>query len=179
MGSTPIFGTTQSWACGPAFSIRPGSETPMSQISQPPTPDTPAPGRWKRPLRLTNVQVILLALVVIGGRLVIDFSQRIVEGQQKVEEQEQLEAEIESLLQEQEDLEAAKVYFSSPAFVEDWAHNEGKMVREGETLVVPLYRQSDEVQAAIPQPTEPSIEEMPSWQVWWALFFEREPLVNQ
>ena len=76
----------------------------MSQSSQPPAPDTLAPGRRKRPLRLTNVQVILLALVVIGGRLVIDFSQRIVEGQQKVEEQEQLDEQIE---QQRKAIEAA------------------------------------------------------------------------
>jgi cell division protein FtsB len=151
----------------------------MSKNNQTPKPDTPSKSRWKRPLRLTNVQVILLALVVIGGRLVIDFSQRIVEGQQKVEEQERLEAEIDSLLQEQEDLEAAKVYFSSPAFVEDWAHNEGKMVREGETLVVPLYRQSEEAPVVTPQAVEATAEEIPSWQVWWALFFEREPSINQ
>jgi cell division protein FtsB len=178
MGSTPIFGTTQSWAVWSSF-FDLSSGTPMSQDSQAPAPDTPSQSRWKRPLRLTNVQVILLALVVIGGRLVIDFSQRIVEGQQKVEEQERLEAEIESLLQEQEDLEAAKVYFSSPAFVEEWAHDEGKMVREGETLVVPFYQQSETAPAAAPQPVEPSVEEIPSWQVWWALFFEREPLINQ
>jgi cell division protein FtsB len=152
----------------------------MSQNDQAPAPDPTSQSRWKRPLRLTNVQVILLALVVIGGRLVIDFSQRIVEGQQKVEEQERLEGEIDSLLQEQEDLEADKVYYSSPAFVEEWAHNEGKMVREGETLVVPLYRQSEAAPAVTPQPVvDPAVEEIPSWQVWWALFFEREPLINQ
>ena len=76
-------------------------------------------------------------------------------------------------------IKAAKVYFSSPAFVEDWAHNEGKMVREGETLVVPLYRQSEEAPVATPQPVEVAVVEIPSWQVWWALFFEREPLMNQ
>ena len=149
----------------------------MSQNNQ--TPSEAPQGRWKRPLRLTNVQVILLALVVIGGRLVIDFSQRIVEGQQKVEEQKRLEAEIDSLIQEQEDLEADKVYYSSPAFVEDWAHDEGKMVRDGETLVVPLYQQSEEPLPVTPPSVEPPVEKIPSWKVWWALFFEREPLINR
>jgi hypothetical protein len=31
-----------------------------------------------------------------------------------------------------------------------------------------------------PQPVaDPVVEEIPSWQVWWALFFEREPLINR
>jgi cell division protein FtsB len=127
---------------------------------------------------LSNWQIILVALLVVGGRLVLDFSQRIIEGQQKVSEQRQLEAELDALLQEHDDLEAAKLYYNSPAFIEAWAHNEGKMVRDGETLVVPLYAQTPRppVTSAVEQQPEAHI---PTWHVWWTLFFDSPPPFGQ
>jgi hypothetical protein len=129
---------------------------------------------------LSNFQIILIALIVVGGRLVIDFSQRIIEGQLKVGQQRELEAEIERLLAEQRDLEAAKAYYSSPSYVEYWAHNEGKMVREGERLVIPLYDEPRpevvELPASGPGDAPAPI---PVWQVWWSLFFDSSPPLNQ
>ncbi len=144
-------------------------------MTESPTSTQPLPpGGLFRRIRLTNWQIILIALVVVGGRLVIDFSQRIVEGQQKAAEQRQLEAEIAALVREQKDLEAAKAYYASPAFVEAWAHNEGKMVREGEVLVVPLYERAELATASSPvgQPASPSVA---PWAVWWTLFFDSAP----
>lgn len=145
-----------------------------------PQPDEPQEATLRpRPYRLplSNAQIILIALIIVGGRLVIDFSQRIVEGQQKIAQQRQLEAEIEALMQEQQNLLSAKAYYSSPAFVETWAHNEGKMVREGEILVVPLYEEDESAEASatgspvVVRPPEPLLP----WQVWWTLFFDAPP----
>lgn len=126
-------------------------------------------------IRLTNWQIILIALVVIGGRLVFDFSNRIIEGQEKTNEELALEAEIDHLLAEQRDLEVAKAYYSSPAYVEDWAHSEGKMVRSGEKIVIPMYDRpaAPSVSRVAAQP--PSNDTQPSlspWQIWWSLFFD-------
>ena len=127
------------------------------------------PRRLRR-FPLNNLQVILIVLLVIGGRLVIDFSRRIVEGQQKITEQHELEAENEELIREERQLEAAKTYYSSPGFVETWAHNDGKMVRQGEVLVVPLYEAIPDGQ---PRVIETSTSTAPAmWQVWWSLFFD-------
>ncbi len=140
--------------------------------AEPVEPGSPPETRsWRLPL--TNWQIILIALVVVGGRLVIDFSQRIIEGQQKVNEQRQLEAEIEDLLQEQQDLIAAKAYYSSPTYIEVWAHDQGKMVREGEVLVVPIYERPSSLAVATPE-TRPDEAVVP-WRVWWSLFFDGAP----
>mgnify|MGYP001057915003 CR=1 FL=1 len=127
-----------------------------------------------RRMPLANWQVILIVLVVIGGRLAIDFSQRIIEGQQKVAQQRQLEAELEALVQERKQLEAAKAYYSSTAFVEAWAHDEGKMVRDGEVLVIPIYEQAAQ---STPTPAVPPSASPPiaPWRVWWTLFFDSPP----
>ncbi len=127
---------------------------------------------WRVPL--TNWQIVLIVLIVIGGRLTLDLGQRIVEGQQKVAQQRQLEAELVALMQERKQLEAAKAYYSSPAFVEDWAHDEGKMVRDGEVLVIPIYEQPAQPAPTLAAP--PSTEQaVPPWHVWWTLFFDSPP----
>lgn len=128
-------------------------------------------------MRLTNWQIILIALVIFGGRLVFDFSERIIDGQEKVDEQRALEAEIEALLAEQRQLEAEKAYYSSPAYVEAWAHSEGKMVRDGEVIVVPLYERPTPAPQVAAAPQRPSQANPPfsSWRVWWSLFFDDSP----
>lgn len=133
------------------------------------------PRVWRLPL--TNWQIILIVLIVIGGRLALDLGQRIVEGQQKVAQQRQLEAELAALMQERKQLEAAKAYYGSPAFVEAWAHNEGKMVRDGEVLVIPIYEHP--AQPASVSATPLSAEQaVPPWHVWWMLFFDSPPPVS-
>ncbi len=124
---------------------------------------------------LTNMQIILIALMVVGGRLVIDFSQRILEGQEKQAEQRALETEIEALLVEKQELETMKAYYNSEAFVEAWAHDQGKMVRESEVLVIPIYEESGEVSSAPDTVTAPPPEALPAWRVWWSLFFDTPP----
>lgn len=132
--------------------------------------------RQKRLLPLTNLQIILIALIVVGGRLAVDFSQRIIEGQEKLSEQRSLEAEIDSLEEEQKQLEAVKTYYNSPAFTEEWAHSEGKMVRPGEKLVIPIY---DDPNQAVPvAPISDPVEPLPAWRVWWTLFFDTPPPGN-
>ena len=124
-------------------------------------------------MRLNNWQILLVALLVVGGRLVLDFSQRIVEGQQMIAEQRALEADITALLLEQKALEAERHYYSSPMFIETWTHTEGKMVREGERLVVPVYERAE------PPPTELVSQQAgqpsPDWYIWWTLFFDDAP----
>ncbi len=158
-------------------------------MSPPPSPpqDTTRPQRrgshWR--IQLTNWQILLIALTVVGGRLVIDFSQRIVEGQQKIAEQRRLEAEIELLREEHRQLDAAKAYYSSPAFIEAWAHDEGKMVRDGEMLVVPSYTGAaaaageQPTVAAAPDEDASTSRPITAWHVWWSLFFDAAPPFSQ
>jgi cell division protein FtsB len=131
------------------------------------TPTRTPPDRRRIPL--SNVQIILIALIVLGGRLALDFSERIVEGQQKVAEQRQLEAEVENLRAEQRALEASKAYYSSESFVEAWAHDDGKMVREGERLVIPVFEGQAPALEAVAPDTETLV---PPWHIWWLLFFD-------
>lgn len=129
-------------------------------------------------IRLNNWQIVLIALIIVGGRLVLDFSRRIIEGQQKVTEQLRLELEIEALLAEQRQLEAEKLYYSSDIFVEDWAHSEGKMVRAGEVLVIPVTDGNAAITEEAYQPDIRSPETpLSPWKIWWFIFFDSPPPV--
>ena len=150
----------------------------MSESISPDQSSAPTRRKPFQLVRLTNWQIILIALIIVGGRLIFDFSQRIVEGQQKIGEQRALEAEIEALQQERRELEAARAYYSSTAYIEVWAHSKGKIVREGEVLVVPIYLDDEDV-TSIPPPA-PSMEPpLPPWRVWWTLFFDSSPPFSQ
>jgi cell division protein FtsB len=153
-------------------------DQPTTPLPEEPQSDRvlPSDRSQRRRIPLSNLQIIMIVLIAVGGRLAIDFSQRIVEGQKKINEQHALEAEIDELEREQQRLEAEKAYYSSSAFVEAWAHDEGKMVRDGERIVVPLYEDTPEpaVQEEAPTTAEQQ-SSIPAWQVWWTLFFDTAP----
>ena len=165
MGSTPTFGNFQAEQLLSLFL----SECTSIMLKK----------TLSKRISLNNIQIVLIALLIIGGRLVINFSQRIIEGQEKLAEQNRLEAEISALQEENRNLEALKIYYNSPAFVEAWAHHEGKMVRPNETLIIPIYNAPTETQQ-IEETSErvPIKEDIPTWLVWWSLFFENLPNSN-
>jgi cell division protein FtsB len=142
--------------------------SPRHSADVPDSATPPAP-RIARRGRLTNMQIILIVVIVIGMRLALDFGRRIAEGQRVTADQRTLETEIQALRDEQATLEANVAYHSSDAFVEDWAHDQGKMVLEGEVLVVPI----PEGEALPSEAMRPQVaESLSKWQVWRSLFFD-------
>lgn len=125
------------------------------------------------------MQILFASILAIGLLLAINFSNRISAGQRIQKDREALEMEIATLTAEQEALRRELDYVSGDAFVEAWARAEGKMVRSGEVLVIP-------VPAGLPLPTATSQappafleaeqeQEIEPWRVWWALFIDGPP----
>ncbi len=148
------------------------------------TPDSdeqrPAvPRRRERPQQISSLQIVFALLLSIGLLLVINFSGRIARGQQMEAERQRLQATIDVLEQERLELLRQRDYAASDAAVEEWAHREAKMVRDGEVLVIPIPGNLVVPTAAPPPPVflptpvpEPKI---PNWHLWWNLFFDGEP----
>ncbi|MGQ9851255.1 MAG: septum formation initiator family protein [Aggregatilineaceae bacterium] len=139
----------------------------------------PVPRRRERPQQISNVQIVFALLLSIGLLLVINFSGRIARGQQMEAERQRLQATIDVLEREKLELLRARDYAASDAAVEEWAHREAKMVRDGEVLVIPIPGNLAVPTAAPPPPVylptpvpEPAI---PNWHLWWNLFFDGEP----
>lgn len=135
------------------------------------------PKTSRRRDQLSSMQLMIAAILAIGLLLAINFSSRIAAGQPLQQLYGQVQAEIDQLRREQAELIAERDFVRSDAYVEQWARDEGKMVRSGEVLVVPvpsantLRSQGQTVaQQSVPVQTTPRDPE--PWQVWWALFFD-------
>ena len=136
-----------------------------------------ADGR-QRERPLTSIQILFAVALAFGLVLTLNFSGRIKLDRDLGRIHARFAAEIEALLEEQQRLIEELSYVKSDAYVEYWARDEGKMIREGEVLILPKSSgaQTSTRRPAIPlvafQTTAPEPE---NWQLWWALFFDGEP----
>ncbi len=121
--------------------------------------------KWK------NILFVLgMFLVVI---LLLDFSRRLDELDRLTTQLESVSAEATAVMQTQEALMTQVAYASSDASVEEWAYEDGKWVRTGETLVeiVPAGNATPTAEVV---PTA-QVNEQPNWRIWWELFFGDQP----
>ncbi len=128
--------------------------------------------------QLNSVQIMFAVILAVGLLLAINFSSRIIAGQPLQEAYNQAQSEVDELRAEQAALIAQLDYVRSDPYVEQWARAEGKMVREGEMLVVPVpsgvvVEQEPVMVEEAPVQTAPPEPE--SWTLWWSLFFDVEP----
>lgn len=146
-------------------------------------PPSAPPHTAGRPVRrrgrqtLSSLQIVFALILSIGLLLVINFSGRIARGQQMEAERRRLQATIDVLEFHREELLRERNYASNDVSIEDWAHREGKMVREGEILIIPIPgglvepTPTPTPQALIVAPPTPKPEQA-SWNLWWNLFFD-------
>jgi len=128
--------------------------------------------------RLTSIQVMMAVALAFGLIVTLNFSGRITLDRDLGRIHARFSAEIDSLLAEQQDLIEELSYVKSDAYVEYWARDEGKMIREGEVLIMP---KSGGEPASTRQLTVPLVafettaSEPANWELWWALFFDGAP----
>lgn len=128
--------------------------------------------------RLSSIQLMLAVALTLGLILALNFSSRINLDRDLERIHVNFSRQIEGLLDEQKRLIAELNYVKSDAYVEFWARDEGKMIREGEVLIMPQALGSAGEQPISPrrlvefQTTAPEPE---NWQLWWALFFDGPP----
>jgi len=114
-------------------------------------------------------------LIVIGlflaVLLLVDFNRRMEELDRLTAQLNAVSAEATSVIQTQTALAGQVAYATSDMAVEEWAYG-NKMVRPGEhPVVVPSTNVTP-----TPEPTVgPQGEELPTWRIWWELFFGNRP----
>lgn len=136
------------------------------------------PTERRRSGQLSGVQIMFAAILAIGLFLAIGLSQRITAGQPLQGAYDRVAAEIVGLQQEQTALLATRDYVQSDAFVERWARDEGKMIRPGDVLIIPVPSGPNIEPTPIPElevPVETVPPEPEPWMLWWALFFDGPP----
>lgn len=127
----------------------------------------------------SGTQVMFAAILSIGLILAINFSSRIADSQPIQEAHDRAEAQIEQLRDEQAELMALRDYVRSDAYVASWARSEGKMVRPGEVLIVPVPSGATIEPTPIPPISFEDVQTTPpepeTWTLWWSLFFDSAP----
>ncbi|MBI5957496.1 MAG: hypothetical protein HY866_02085 [Chloroflexi bacterium] len=151
------------------------SEQPSAYSEEQPARTPPRRDRQQ----LSSIQIVFATILSIGLLLVINLSGRIARGQQMEIERRRLQATIDVLEQQKVDLMKERDYAANDISVEHWAHTEGKMVRDGEILVIPIPAGvAEPTPAPTPQvlvAVQPSEPETPQWHLWWNLFFDGAP----
>lgn len=133
----------------------------------------------KRGGQISGVQVMFAAILSIGLILAINFSSRISAGQPLQEAYNLVNKEIGDLQEKQATLTAQRNYVMSDAYVESWAHDDGKMVRDGEILVIPVPSGAEVNTTPTPavnvNAVQTTPDQAPTWNLWWELFFDSPP----
>ena len=128
--------------------------------------------------RFSTVQLLLAIIVAVGLLLSLNFSSRIQLDRELQVILNGVVAEIEALKTQQQQLIRELDHVKSDAYVEFWARDEGKMIRDGEILILP---QGSGPIEAVPDPNLQLVEfvtterEPQNWELWWALFFDSLP----
>ena len=120
-----------------------------------------------------NSKRILFGLVAgILILLLADFNSRMAELNRLSEEKSRVAVQATANAATKTVLQEKLAFATSEAAVEKWAYEQGRMVRPGDNLIVPL--------AVGPQPTPVVEAEAPAvvqsqtpWEIWMALFFDR------
>ena len=121
---------------------------------------------------LTQFVALIVATIVLS--LVVDFGRKVALYRHLQLKEARLDQGIECEENRRDYLEWLKGYVQTDQFVDSWARREWKLVKPGETSVVPNLPE-----APIAPQTRPQEESLPSggshWQEWWNLFFDGLP----
>ena len=113
--------------------------------------------------------LIIVGLVVLA-LLVIDFNSRMSDMRKLSLQRDKVAIEQENLERTKANLETQIAYATSDEAVEQWAYEDGNLIRPDDNPVVPLPPgESTPVPTPTPQVT---LTRVSNWQMWMALFVD-------
>ncbi|MEN6530010.1 MAG: hypothetical protein ABFC97_09180 [Anaerolineaceae bacterium] len=112
-------------------------------------------------------KIALIAGAVILFFLVMDLNSRLNELSRLTEQRNDAATAVAKLEGTLQVLQTQHAYAGSQGAVEEWAYNEGHMVRPGEQLVIPISPPGTTPEPVfVPTPTVQPVE---NWEIWLAL----------
>ena len=119
----------------------------------------------KLPFDPKKIGLIVAAIVLFF--LVMDLNGRINELSRLSAQEDKASTVVAVLQSTLQVLETQVAYATAEGAVEEWAYNEGHMVRPGEKLIIPLAP-SGATSVPMLQPT-PTVMPVENWEVWLGL----------
>jgi len=117
--------------------------------------------------RLSSIWII--ACVIVGILILGDLNRRMANARRLERDAVQLETEVAVMATDRVQLMTSVAEATSESVIAEWAHDDAKLVREGESLIIPLPS-TGQISVATPSPGH-NLETPNNWQVWWALIF--------
>ena len=111
----------------------------------------------------------LFVLLVLGALILGDLNQRMADARHLEQEAVLLEDELQELEEDIARLEREIEIANTEKFIERWAHEEAKWVRQGETLVILVSPESEDPIMGPPQEPDESVQS--NMDVWLKLLF--------
>jgi len=125
----------------------------------------------KRPGFSWRYTLIIIGLVVLAF-LVMDFNNRMGALRRLTAQKEEVAAELGGQIGTQAAVQTQIAYAASDDAVEQWAYEEGSMVRSGDVPVVPVAPSGS---TPVPLPTTTTVSTpVPNWQFWLWLFVDAD-----
>jgi len=123
----------------------------------------------KFPFDLKKVGFVAAAIILFF--LVMDLNNRLNELSRLSAQRDEAQQVVDNLEQTLSILNTQIAYATSEGAVEQWAYEEGHMVREGENLIIPLQPAGATQEPLIVLTATP--QTISNWDVWLALFLGR------
>ena len=121
------------------------------------------------------------ALIVIGlgilTMLIMDFNNRMADLRRLSKKSQEVAGEATHLHETEMALETQIAFATSQAAVEQWAYQEGRQIREGDVIIVPVG-QSGSIPESTPIPTQVVLPRS-NWETWLSLFLDSPPAFLQ
>ena len=128
--------------------------------------------RSRLPRPPTNMLTVVFA--VAAAFFGLAFAGKALEGYRVHRHNVTLQTEISALEEQQVQLRERLEYVQTSEYVEQVAREQYRWTKDGETLVIPIFRQRPVPQVSptsLPQPTASAREHPPTsyWKEWWSL----------
>lgn len=120
-------------------------------------------------IQFDKKRIFVVAGLVLLFFLMVDLNSRLNDLYRLTRERDSMRTEIANLTMTAVGLETQIAFATSEVAVENWAREEGVLVRPGDQLIVPIAPAGATPMPVVVQPPEPV--KLKNWQVWWALFF--------
>lgn len=120
-------------------------------------------------IQFDKKRILIVAGLALLFLLMVDLNTRLNDLYRLTRQRDAMRAELAHLTGTAVGLQTQIAYATSEVAVEDWAREEGMLVRPGDQLIVPIPPAG-----ATPMPVvelQPTQAPLKNWQVWWALFF--------
>ena len=121
-----------------------------------------------RHLKFNDRRLLLIVVVIVLVLLMMDFNNRMADLQRLTGQRNTLNTRVAELTQTIQVLNTQIAYATSDDAVQQWAREEGKMIKTGEVPIIPMAPVNETPQ---PSPTPQKAPQVVSnWDIWYALF---------